>query len=157
MADDVECGSAETAGHGLAAHRSTFLVGEDDELERMARLDSSIAKQFRHLDGAEDADVAVVVAALRHGVDVGSRHDHGQRRIGSGAASEDVARRVDAHLEPGVPHQRFDELPAGDVGGAERDAAHAALGIGAKAAECLDARLEATRVGPRQGFFRRRD
>ena len=150
VTDDVERGSAQAAGHRLAADRAAFLVGEDDELEGMARRDAVRAQQLRHLDGAEHADIAVVVAALRNGVDVGARHDHGQRRVRALAASDDVSGRVDAHVEPGVPHQRLHVFPAGDVGGAERDAAHAAFGVGAEAAELMDAALEAGGVGPRQ-------
>ena len=74
----------------------------------------------------------------------------GSDGVRAGATSEDVSSRVDAHLEPGVPHQRLHVLAAGDVGGAERDAAHAALGIGAEPAELVDAALEASGVGPRQ-------
>jgi hypothetical protein len=157
VADDVECRGAEPAGHGLAAGRAALLIREDDELERMACRDARVAQEFRHLDCAKDAHVAVVVAALRHRVDVRSRHDHRQRRVRSGAAADDVPGGVDAHFEPGVMHQRLHVRPARDVGFAERDAAHAALGIGAEAAELVDAPFEASGIGWRQRIVGRRD
>ena len=154
MADDVERSGADSASHRLAADDPAFLVGEDDELERMSRDDIVLTQQLRHLDGAQHAHVAVVVAALRDGVDVRPGHDHGQRRIGAGTTSDDVACRVDAHLEPGIPHQRHDVFAAGDIRVAERHAADAARRIGAEASERLDAFLEALGVRPRAGVAR---
>ncbi len=151
MTDDVERFGADTASHRLAADDSAFLVGEDDELERMPRGDAVLTQQLRHLDGAQHAHVAVVIAALRDGVDVRAGHDHGQRRIGAGTASDDVACRVDPHFEPGTPHQRRDVFASGDIRVAERHAADAARRIGAEASERVDALLQALRVRPRAG------
>jgi hypothetical protein len=44
VADDVERLRSDTAGHRLASDDSAFLVGKDDEFERMARRDSVLAK-----------------------------------------------------------------------------------------------------------------
>ncbi len=70
----------------------------------------------------------------------------GKLRVGAIAPAEDVACCVDAHFEPGVLHELLDVVAAGDVGVAERDAAHAAFGVGAELREFGDVLLDAVGV-----------
>ncbi len=119
-----------------------------NELKRMSRRYAVLAQQLRDLNRADDTNVAVEIAALRNGVDVRAGHDHGQRWIRAGSATDDVASRVDAHVEPGLAHQRLDVLAAGEVCLAERHAADAARRIGAETPECLKALLEPLRGRP---------
>ncbi len=59
----------------------------------------------RHLDGRERAKVAVVVAALRHGVDVRAENDGLSRRVGARAAANDVTGGVDLGAESRLAHE----------------------------------------------------
>ena len=94
----------------------------------------------------ERAEIAVEVAAARHRVDVRSEQDGRQRRLAAGAASEDVAGRIDARLEAGRAHQVHHVLAARDVGVGKRHTAHAvgehAAGRTAEDAQRFDALAE---------------
>ncbi|MEX2150518.1 MAG: hypothetical protein WD793_09885 [Steroidobacteraceae bacterium] len=149
MADDIEGLRADAAGHRLAADHAAFLVRETDDLQRMARHNPLFAQQPGDFDGANDADVTVVVTALRNGIDMRSRHDHGQVRVATIAAADEIAGRVDPHVESRLPHQLFDVLTPGDVGGTVGEPADTAFRIGAKGRQLGDVPFDALRVGVR--------
>jgi hypothetical protein len=73
------------------------------------------------------------------------------RRVRSRAASEDVARRIDAHREPGLLHQPAHVRPAGEVGVGVRGARDAALRVGAEAGELGQRRVEPRAVDAHGG------
>ena len=108
----------------------------------MSQANAALVQNLRDFDRAEHADVAVVVAAARHGVDVRARHDRRKLRVAAVATADDVARRVDAHDESGLSHELADVFAARDIGCAERDAAHAAFRVGAELRQLGDAALQ---------------
>src|SRR5262245_5368411 len=61
-------------------------------------------------------------------------------------ATDDVARSVDANGEAGVVHQLREVCASRDIRLAERDAAHAALRVGAELRQTGDVLLQAVRV-----------
>src|SRR5690606_7115944 len=125
----VEMVLLEPDRHRDAADEPAFLVGETDDLQRMPGRNVVLLEYLGDFDGADHADVAVVVAAAGHGVDVRAEHDHGQAGLAAFAAPDEVAGCVDAHLEPGLAHQFLDVFAARDIGIAEGDAADAAFRV----------------------------
>ena len=103
-----------------------------------------------HAERRERSEVAVEVAAGRHGVDVGTEQNRRQRRVGSGTQGEDVARRIDPRRQPGRAHQVQDVTPAGEIGVRVGDAADAvrerSAGGASEHAERFDARAQGLRV-----------
>ena len=122
--DDAAAGEA-------AAERHAFFGRPDHHLQRMARAHVGGSQRLERAERGERAEVAVEVAAVRHRVDVRTEEDGRQGRVGAGAASEDVAGRIDAGLETGRPHQVDDVPAAGDIGVRVGDAADA---VGERAA-----------------------
>ena len=90
----------------------------------MARAQVCGSQRLERAERGERAQITVEVAAVRHRIDVRSEEDRRQRRVGAGAASEDIAGRVHAGIETGRPHQ-VDHVPTpGDIGVGVGDAAH---------------------------------
>jgi hypothetical protein len=98
----------ELARHRAAADRPALLVLKHDDLDRVAQRDTALAERLRDLDRRKRSDVTVVVAAVGHRVDVRSEEQRLARRVRAGASTEDVARRIDAHLEARGTHQARD-------------------------------------------------
>ena len=63
------------AGHRPAAHQSALFVGEVHNLQCMAQADVPVAQLLRYLDAADDANITIVVAAMRHRVRVRAEDD----------------------------------------------------------------------------------
>ena len=147
MADDIHCGPGQAAGHRAAADQAALLVREADNLDRVTGRDAAFMHQLRNLDRTDDTDVAVVVAAARHRIDVRAEHDRWQPVFRPFAASDDVARRVDTDLEACLPHKVHDETPPFQIGFGKGDPADAAFGVFAEFAECMDSSFHARRVG----------
>ena len=82
---------ANLADHGPAAREATFFIGKNDNFEGVARTDASGLQQLDDFDRADDAHVAVVVAAAGHGVDVRAKQYGRQIRFAALAAPDDVA------------------------------------------------------------------
>ena len=146
----AECICANLAGHRLASDRAAFFVGETHDLERMTRGNSILAEEGCGLDRANDTDVAVVIATLRHGIDVRAQDDHGQCGIGPLEAPDDVAGRVDPNREARVAHETLDVFTTRQVRGAECHATDAAVRVGAEFCQCLDASFDSACIGERQ-------
>ncbi len=144
---DLERAVSQLADHGATARQSTLLVSEDDDLERVSRRNTVVVEQTDRLDRTDDADLAVVVAAARYGIDVRTEHDHGKTFIPALAPADDVAGGVDAHLEAQLAHQVHDVGAAGKVCLAVGDAADATLGICPEFGQGLDPLLHALRIG----------
>src|SRR6266404_2094984 len=86
-------------------------------------------KRLRNLDGAQRADVAVVVAAFRNRVNMGTHHERLQTQIASGPSAHDVAGRIDTYVKPGAAHQAHNVAAPLSVSLAEGDPADAALRV----------------------------
>ena len=140
VADQIELRHLQLAAHGAAPDFARLFVGEDHDLEGMACCHAGLVERLRDLDGTDRADLTVVVAAVRDRVDVGAQHQRRKSRISAGPSPDDVACRVDANVEAGVPHEVGDEVSTVAIGLAERDAANASLQSSAKAGECLEMR-----------------
>src|SRR3990172_9511261 len=74
-AHDPELRRGQLGGRRVAPPESALLVLPDDDLERMPRDDVVLGERLRDLDGAHRADVAVVVAAVRHAVNIRTEED----------------------------------------------------------------------------------
>ena len=142
VAHDVECLRWLPPGHRQASDQPAFLVGETHDFQRMEQTSATLAQGLRDLDRTQHADIAVIVAAARNGVDVRPDHDHWELRINPLAPADDVAGRVDVHDEPGILHQFLDVLAARDIRRAEGDATDASFGVGAEFREFGDVLLQ---------------
>ncbi len=67
----------QVASHGPAAYEPTFFVGKVHDLKCMAQSDVPIAQLLRSLDTAHHANIAIIVAAMRHRVRVRAHDDRG--------------------------------------------------------------------------------
>ena len=150
MAHQAKCICANLACHRLASDRAAFFVGETHDLERMTRRNSILAEEGCGLDRANDADVAVVVAALRHGIDVRAEDYHGQCGIGPFEAPDDVAGRVDPYREARIAHETLDVITTRQIGGAECHATDSALRVGAELCQCLDVSFDSACISERE-------
>jgi hypothetical protein len=110
-----------------AAGQAALLVAPDYDLQRAPVAVAGLGQGVRHLDGRHRAHVAVVVAAVRHRVDVRAEQDRLGSRHGARTHPHDVAHGVDANLEIRLAHQAGGELATRNVGVAVGHAAHAAL------------------------------
>ena len=124
-----ERGRLELSGHRAAADRAALLVLKHDDFDRMPQRDVALGERLRDLDRRERSDVAVVVAAVGHRVDVRSEEQRLARRVRAGAPSEDVPRRVDPHLETRGSHQARDVLAAQPIRRAVGQPRHAAVRV----------------------------
>jgi hypothetical protein len=100
---------------------ASFLVREAHDLERVTRLDAVLVQQFDDFDSPDDADVTVVIPAARYRVDMRPEQDRRQAVLAAGPATDDVARGIDTHVEPGIAHELLYVGAAGEISIAERD------------------------------------
>src|SRR5262245_31091325 len=100
----------------LATDKATLFVLEDDEFQRMPRDDVGLGQGLRRFDGTQRTNIAVVIAAFGHRVDMRAEYERRQSRIASGAAADKVARGIDRGVEPGRAHQAHDVVAALLVG-----------------------------------------
>jgi hypothetical protein len=114
----VELLAGDRPDHGAAADaagaEAGLLPGHPDHLDRPPRLVLGAPQPSDRFDGPEDADHAVVAAGIQGRVEM--RPGQHPRLVGGGArpATEEIAYRIEADLEPGVAHQLGDVF-AGDV------------------------------------------
>ena len=128
--DRVECGLERHATHvGERAHHvggeaRPFLVGEEPHRDRTGGDEPGGGEGLDDLEPREHPEVAVVATAGGDGVDVTAGHDGCERRVAArwGPGGDDVADRVDRHVEPEVAHPPDHEIAPGAVGGGERQA-----------------------------------
>ena len=95
--------------HGARAvqrHREAhaFLVAEGQHLDREGQALEPAVKRGNRRDRGDDAQVAVVLAGVPHGVDVGADQQGRQAGFDPLVAADDVADGVDPRLHPRFPH-----------------------------------------------------
>ena len=127
--DEVQLLLGQAGGDGVAADCPTLFVLKDDHFQRMAQRDFVLGQRLRHLDRAHRADVAVIIAAFGHGIDMRTDDQGLQARVIAGASPDDVARRVNADVQLRLAHQLHRILAALQIGLAVGDAADAALRV----------------------------
>ena len=136
----------DTAGREPAVESDPFLCRPDDEFQWVPRADAPGSEALDEAEPGERAEIAVEVAAARDRINMGAEENRRERRLGSGAAAEDVPGWIDPRSKPGRTHQTHDVVASGDVGIAVGDAAHAgseaAAGRTPEHAELLDALAE---------------
>ena len=150
----------DLAGHDPGAHHGgleagPFLVGEDDHADRMARASALVVERADRLERAENAQLAVVLAAGGDGIRMRA-HEDGRERLRARAETEDVAHLVHADLEPRAAHPAHEEVAPVPVLIGQRQASEAAPGSLADAAEGLHALFESLPVDPHRALLRRR-
>ena len=94
QAGDVLAGNP--AAHGAAAESGNrkaarLLTHEDDDFERMKGAKAVVLHTAHRLDGADDAQRTVVVAAVWHAVAVRAEHDGGKTVVAPFKMPDDVA------------------------------------------------------------------
>jgi hypothetical protein len=142
----------QPAGHGAAADQSTFFVGEVHDLECMAQPDVPIAQLLGNLDAADHADITVEVAAVWHGICVRTYEDHRKLRLAPLTAADEVTRGVNPHLQSRSLHEAPEVGAALDIGLAEGDTTHTAVGVCAEVRELDQMALQPVRI--RNGHLR---
>ena len=98
----------DSSGGGAAAEESipevgALLVAPDDHFQRVARFHALLAEGAQHFERSQHAERAVVVAAPRHGIEMGPEED-GREGLLSCAPAEEVSGGVGAHRESGAFH-----------------------------------------------------
>jgi hypothetical protein len=83
-------------------------VGHDD---RMLRPDVEVVQRADDFERAENAEDTIELAAGRLGIEVASNIDWQGVRIGTFAAEEHIAHRVDAHGHAGALAPGLEEVP----------------------------------------------
>ncbi|MCY1225621.1 hypothetical protein D9M72_378210 [compost metagenome] len=131
----VELSGEHARAHHHRREARALLVGPERNLQRRARDDAQVVERAHDLQAGQHAEVAVELAARGLGVDMAAG-GHGARvGVAAGAACEDVADLVDAHVEPGLAAPLHHQVAPFAVGFGQRDAAHAAPGRGADRGE----------------------
>ena len=97
---------------------------------------------MRDFDRRERADVPIVVAAMRHRIDVRAEEKWFERGVAPRTAADDVPGEIDARLELGGAHQVEHESAAGAVVVAVGYARDATLGIPAELRQGCEVRIE---------------
>jgi len=95
VGDGLELGRRDLPAHRAAAKQASLLVLPDHDFDRVLRDDVVLGEGLCDFDRAHRPDVAVVVAALRHRIDVRPEQQRLERRVAAGATADDVAGRVD--------------------------------------------------------------
>jgi len=111
----------------------------------MAGAELLVVERSDHLEAAEDAELAVVPAARRHRIDVGSHH-HRRKRCRAGPLTEDVPHLVDGDREARLAHPRDHPVAAALVLVGERQTSEPPARSLADSPELLDRLLEARSV-----------
>ena len=122
-----------------------LLVAPDDHFQRVARFHALLAKGAQHFERSQHAERAVVVAAPRHGIEVGPEED-GREGLLSFAPAEEVAGGVGAHRESGAFHLAGDPGAGREFLLRKRESLGAAVGMGAEAGEGDERVAEASGV-----------
>ena len=89
----------------MATDRATLFVLEEDDLQRMAKRSVFFVQHLRDFNRRNGADIAVVIAAHWHGINVGTDQQRLQRRLTARACANDVPGGIDVDIEPGFFHQ----------------------------------------------------
>ena len=103
-----------------------FFVGKGSDDQRTSGRDARRVECANDFQATQYAQVAVVAAPGAHGVDVRAGHDGGQV-FAARTHPEDVADRVDVHLQPGLTHPAGDQVAAVAVFIGQREAATCAI------------------------------
>lgn len=82
----------------------------------MTQCDVALGQSLRHLDRTQGTNDAIVVATLRHRIDMRSDNQHGQSRITADPPPRDIAGRVDLYRKPRRSHQAHHIFSALAVG-----------------------------------------
>ena len=138
----------DQAAHGIGLEARAFLVGEGDERQRPARGGAGVVRRLAGFEPGEHAVESVVAAAGSDRVDVRAEHHRGCV-LASGAHADDVADRVDGHLEAELAHPLHEQVAPGVVLVAQREPAIAAAGQRPDAVEGLEPAEQAVAVDVR--------
>ena len=107
---------AQLTGDRPTPLQTTFLILENQDLQGMAQCDVALGQSLCHLDRTQGANDAVVVAALRHRIDMRSDNQHRQSRIAAHPPPRYIAGRIDIHDKSRGPHQSHHIFSALAVG-----------------------------------------
>src|SRR5262249_17503019 len=107
-------GCNPAAGEATAERESLFMR-PDHHLERVACAHGRFVERLERAKSGERSEIAVEVAAVRHGAEVGAEEDRREAGLVPGPAREDVAGGVDARFEAGLPNQAHHVAAALDV------------------------------------------
>ena len=113
----------------------------------MPRPRALVVERADRLQGAQDPQLPVVLAAGRDRVGVRAHHDRGPARLARSLA-EDVAHLVDGDAQPGLAHPANEQVATALVLVAQRQAGEAATLGGADPPQLLDALLQALAIDP---------
>jgi hypothetical protein len=142
VADHLEGLLREVSDHRAAADQTALLVRKDHHLQRVTGDYIGFVQDLSTLDGGDDADITIVVAALGDRVDVRAKQDDRQIRFSARLATEDVSPLIHPHLQTGLSHERHDVLPTLEVGFTKSNARDPSLGVGPNTGKLLDPRLD---------------
>ena len=107
----------------------------------MSGPDPVIVEGADRLERAEDAELTVVAAARRHGIEVRAHH-HRRERLGARPLAEDVPHAVYPHGEAGRAHPRHHAVPRAAVLVGQSQPGEASLRGLADAGELFQGQLE---------------
>ncbi len=96
---DVQVMVGQPPADGTAADEPAFLILEDHDFQWMTQRNVVLREYLRDFDGTQGTNVAVVVAAVRHGVDMRSHHETWQARVSAGAPPDQVACGINTHTQ----------------------------------------------------------
>ena len=102
-------GGVEASDHGARAdivrgEAHALLFGKADHVEMERQAPAAAVELFDHHEAGEDAEPAVVVSAIDHGVVVRADDQRLGGRVGGGVAADDVADAIDPRRHAGVRH-----------------------------------------------------
>src|SRR5262249_40518387 len=81
-----------------------LFVLKDHDRKRVTRNDSTFVEGLCYFDRAKRPDIPIVVAALRHRIDVGCHYNGSKPRDLSWPATNKISSRIDSGFQAGGPH-----------------------------------------------------
>jgi len=151
LALEVEQLVVGAGAEDVAAYGASFFVLKEDDLERMAQLNSVFIQDLCDLDGSQRTKNAIVVATLGDRINVGADEQRLERSVATRTRTNDVSRRIDVHRESCLAHELHGVFASLAVSFGVGDAADAPFRVLAKVGHCLKALENSLIVDLRSG------
>ena len=119
---------------------------KDDDFERVSRGEIVFGQGLRHLNRAQRANIAIVVAAFGNAVDVRTKQQRLETLVAAGAAADDVRGGIDRDVELRALHQAKDIFAAAAIGFTVSETADTALRVLAKLSEGFEVLADARAI-----------
>src|SRR5437868_6500965 len=91
----LKCLPTKFAGNCVASGQSAFFIGKYDELQWVSGQEVLLIQDFDAFQSTENSQIAVVVPAMRNGINVRTEQNYRKLRMTPFPVANDISRRVD--------------------------------------------------------------